>query len=61
MIKLIRFLFWEFVDVKPVTQYDDNGWLVLETSPLPNFLDDWYRYGLKIAQDNWQLLWEKFE
>lgn len=46
------------VHVKPVmSNCGLFGWVVLELTPWENFLDDWRRYGIKVAVQNVGTAW----
>ena len=40
------------VYVKPVTTGGYPGWVVLELTTWQSFIDDWRRYGLRVALHN---------
>jgi hypothetical protein len=49
-------LFKSSVQVKPVrANDDDSGWLVVTETPLSAFLDECWRYGLRVAWYNFKI------
>ena len=40
------------VYVKPVAAGGLFGWTVLELTPVESFIDDWRRYGVRVALSN---------
>lgn len=46
---MISTLFKKHVHVKPA---QDDRWIVEQLTPAQSFLDDWRRYGLRVAWHN---------
>lgn len=53
-------MFKKRVFVKPANTSKWCEWIVIEQGLVANFIDDWKRYGIRIALGNtWYLIWNK--
>ncbi len=60
MREFVKFLSTRHVYAKPVRAYTDEpgpGWIVRSDTPVGEFIDDWTRYGLRVAVHNIRVMW----